>query len=56
MDRDARLMRGGGPYLFAQVKNGVGVEGVVAHVERELSLPRCQGGSACACRETASNA
>ena len=29
MDRDARLMRGDGPFVFAQVKNGVGVEQIV---------------------------
>jgi urease accessory protein len=28
MDRDARKMRGSGPFLFAQVKNGVGVREV----------------------------
>jgi urease accessory protein len=32
MDRDARRMRGDGPFVFAQVKNGVGVEAIVAHV------------------------
>jgi urease accessory protein len=26
MDRDSRRMRGGGPFLFAQVTNGIGVE------------------------------
>jgi urease accessory protein len=29
MERDARKMRGDGPFLFTQVTNGVGVEGVV---------------------------
>jgi urease accessory protein len=32
MDRDTRRMRGNGPYLFAQVKNGVGVDEIIAHV------------------------
>ena len=34
MERDARKMRGDGPFLFTQVKNGVGVEEVVSHVTR----------------------
>jgi urease accessory protein len=33
MERDARRMRGGdGPFEFAQVKHGVGVDAIVAHV------------------------
>ena len=32
MDRDARAMRGDGPFLFAQVKNGSGVPEIVAHI------------------------
>src|SRR6185436_6318628 len=32
MERDARRMRGDGPFLFTQVKNSVGVEEVVSHV------------------------
>jgi urease accessory protein len=32
MDRDARTMRGDGPFLFTQVKNDVGVADVVGHV------------------------
>jgi urease accessory protein len=32
MDRDARLMRGDGPFVFAQVKNGVGVEQIISHI------------------------
>jgi urease accessory protein len=32
MDRDARKMRGDGPFLFTQVKNDQGVEEVVSHV------------------------
>ena len=36
MERDARKMRGDGPFLFAQVRNGVGVGAIVEHVLREL--------------------
>jgi urease accessory protein len=32
MDRDARKMRGPGPVLFAQVRNGVGINEIVRHV------------------------
>lgn len=32
MERDARQMRGDGPFLFAQVKHGGGVEQIVEHV------------------------
>lgn len=32
MERDARKMRGDGPYVFAQVKNGVGVDEIVDHL------------------------
>ena len=32
MERDARRMRGDGPFLFAQVKNAVGVNEIVSHV------------------------
>jgi urease accessory protein len=32
MERDARRMRGEGPFIFAQVTNGVGVEDVVSQV------------------------
>ncbi len=32
MERDARKMRGEGPFVFTQVKNDVGVEEVVLHV------------------------
>src|SRR4051812_35129189 len=41
MRRDAAKMRGDGPVVFAQVRNGVGVGEVAAHVLRELahSLP-----------------
>ena len=36
MARDAALMRGDGPFVFAQVRNGVGVDEVVAHILRDL--------------------
>lgn len=32
MDRDARRMRGDGPFVFAQVKNGVAVAEIVDHI------------------------
>jgi urease accessory protein len=32
MDRDTRRMRGDGPFVFAQVTHGVGVEDIVAHI------------------------
>jgi urease accessory protein len=32
MERDSKKMRGTGPFLFAQVKHGVAVEEIVAHV------------------------
>ena len=32
MDRDARKMRGSGPFLFAQVNAGTGVEQIAGHV------------------------
>ena len=32
MDRDARRMRGNGPFVFAQVRNGVGVDEIITHV------------------------
>ena len=32
MERDARRMRGNGPFLFTQVTNGIGVAEIVAHV------------------------
>jgi len=31
MDRDARLMRGDGPFVFAQVKHGVGLTQILHH-------------------------
>jgi urease accessory protein len=32
MDRDARAMRGDGPFVFAQVRAGDGVDSIVAHI------------------------
>src|SRR5690349_20636137 len=32
MERDARKMRGSGPFLFAQVKHGVGIQEIVDHI------------------------
>lgn len=32
MERDTRRMRGNGPFVFAQVKNGVGVDEIVDHI------------------------
>ena len=34
MDRDSRRMRGDGPFVFAQVTNGIGVAEIAAHVQR----------------------
>jgi urease accessory protein len=38
MERDARRMRGDGPFVFAQVTHGVGVESIVAHILGSLRL------------------
>src|SRR6185295_355036 len=32
MERDARKMRGSGPFVFAQVKNGVGLDEIIDHI------------------------
>lgn len=32
MERDAKKMRGNGPFIFAQVKHGVGVDEIVEHI------------------------
>ncbi len=34
MDRDSRLMRGEGPFIFAQVRHGEGVDAIAEHVVR----------------------
>lgn len=36
MDRDAKLMRGDGPTIFSQVKNGVGVEDIIFNIQAGL--------------------
>ena len=32
MERDTRKMRGNGPFVFAQVKHGVGVDEIIGHI------------------------
>ena len=32
MERDTKKMRGNGPFVFAQVKNGVGVKEIIEHI------------------------
>ena len=32
MARDAKKMRGTGPFIFAQVRNGVGVDEIIHHI------------------------
>ena len=32
MERDTKKMRGQGPFVFAQVKHGVGVDAIIAHI------------------------
>jgi urease accessory protein len=43
MERDSKKMRGSGPFVFAQVKNGVGLDEIVSHVihawQHALELP-----------------
>jgi len=36
MERDSKKMRGDGPFVFAQVKNGVGLEEILAHITHAL--------------------
>mmetsp|Transcript_85202 Transcript_85202/g.241433 ORF Transcript_85202/g.241433 Transcript_85202/m.241433 type:complete len:369 (+) Transcript_85202:132-1238(+) len=43
MDRDAKKMRGNGPTVFAQVKNGVEVETIMHHIS--TALKDSQGGT-----------
>jgi urease accessory protein len=38
MDRDARKMRGDRPFVFANVRAGVGVAAVAAFIERQGGL------------------
>ena len=43
MERDTKRMRGTGPYVFAQVKNNVGVDQIIDHIlhtyQHSLGLP-----------------
>lgn len=32
MERDARRMRGDGPFIFAQVKHGIGLDDIIEHI------------------------
>jgi urease accessory protein len=32
MERDARRMRGSGPFLFTQVTHGIGIPEIVRHI------------------------
>jgi urease accessory protein len=32
MENDTQRMRGSGPFVFAQVKNGVGVDEIIDHI------------------------
>lgn len=36
MERDAKRMRADGPFLFAQAKNGVNLDAVIAHIEAAM--------------------
>jgi urease accessory protein len=38
MERDARKMRGEGPFLFTQIRAGVGVPGIIGHIENARSV------------------
>lgn len=42
MERDARRMRGDGPFVFAQVKHGVAVETIVDHLLKAWSAATSQ--------------
>jgi urease accessory protein len=39
MDRDARKMRGDGPFLFTNLRAGVGVPELTAWVKQEMAVP-----------------
>jgi urease accessory protein len=43
MERDTKKMRGSGPYVFAQVKNDVGLPEIIDHIihsyQHSLGLP-----------------
>jgi urease accessory protein len=38
MKRDAALMRGEGPVVFAQVKHDIGVDDIIGHLEAAYRL------------------
>jgi urease accessory protein len=42
MDRDGKKMRGDGPIIFAQVKNGIGVPEIAQHILTALAATRSQ--------------
>lgn len=44
MDRDSRKMRGDRPFLFTNIKSGIGVEDVVSFIERQGGLESKQAG------------
>jgi urease accessory protein len=46
MARDAKRMRGDGPTVFAQVKNGVGVDAIVAEMMRTWARATEKAGQA----------
>jgi urease accessory protein len=39
MERDSRKMRNGRPFLFANLRDGVGLDAIVAWLEEKLKLP-----------------
>jgi urease accessory protein len=43
MDRDAKKMRGDKPFVFANMKEGVGVDAIIAFIEREGMLVKGEG-------------
>ena len=40
MDRDAKKMRGTGPTIFAQVKNGLGVDDIAQHILKAAAVAK----------------
>lgn len=50
MERDTRNMRGSGPYVFAQVKHGVGVDAIIAQTlhawQHRCGIAHFHGGAA----------
>jgi len=41
MARDSKKMRGSGPFVFAQVKNGVGIDDIIHHIEHAWQHATC---------------